>query len=88
MRNKRLLSTVFVILLIVCLLCSCAETGEIDGTPSYALNRFKTVYVSLRVVIIVDTVTKVQYFYTETGYGGGVCVLVDESGLPLIYEGE
>ena len=33
----------------------------------------------------VDTQTGVQYFYHSGGYGGGMAVLVDAEGKPLLY---
>lgn len=35
--------------------------------------------------IWVDTQTGVQYFYRSSGYGGGMTVLVDAEGKPLLY---
>lgn len=35
--------------------------------------------------IWVDTQTGVQYFYHGGGYGGGMVVLVDAEGKPLLY---
>ena len=35
--------------------------------------------------IWVDTQTGVQYFYHGGGYGGGMTVLVDAEGKPLLY---
>ena len=32
-----------------------------------------------------DTQTGVQYFYHGGGYGGGMAVLVDAEGKPLLY---
>ena len=34
--------------------------------------------------IIVDTNTGVQYLYMQSGYGGGLTVLVDKDGKPLL----
>lgn len=36
--------------------------------------------------IITDTVTGVQYLYYNGGYNGGLTVLVDANGMPLIQE--
>jgi hypothetical protein len=36
------------------------------------------------VKIIVDTETGVQYFYVSEGYSGGMSVLVDRDGKPII----
>ena len=35
--------------------------------------------------IWVDTRTGVQYFFRQSGYAGGMCVLVDAEGKPLLY---
>ena len=35
--------------------------------------------------IWVDTYTGVQYFYRQSGYAGGMTVLVDAEGKPLLY---
>ena len=35
--------------------------------------------------VLVDTQTGVQYFYHSGGYGGGMAVLVDAEGKPLLY---
>lgn len=34
--------------------------------------------------IFVDSVTGVNYFYHNSGYGGGLTVLVDKAGKPII----
>ncbi|MBQ3547789.1 MAG: xylan 1,4-beta-xylosidase [Clostridia bacterium] len=34
--------------------------------------------------IFVDSVTGVNYFYHNSGYGGGLTVLVDKDGKPII----
>lgn len=38
--------------------------------------------------LVVDADTKVQYIYVRCGYGGGMTVLLDSDGKPLLYEGE
>ena len=35
--------------------------------------------------IWVDTYTGVQYFFHQSGYAGGMTVLVDAEGKPLLY---
>lgn len=34
--------------------------------------------------ILVDTVTGVNYFYHSDGYNGGLTVLVDKDGKPIV----
>ena len=36
--------------------------------------------------IWVDTETSVQYLFRLSGYGGGLTVLVDQEGKPLLYK--
>ena len=39
--------------------------------------------------VIYDKETKVQYYaFGDYNYGGGITVLVDQDGKPLLYEGE
>ena len=50
-------------------------------------NRFEKVYTqgSIDVMEIwVDTETGVNYLYHSGGYGGGLCVLVDRDGKPIV----
>ena len=34
--------------------------------------------------VLIDVVTGVNYLYHERGYSGGLCVLVDADGLPVV----
>lgn len=34
--------------------------------------------------IITDTVTGVQYLFVGSGYGGGLCAMLDSDGKPLL----
>jgi len=36
--------------------------------------------------ILMDRVTGVQYLFTTAGYSGGLTVLVDQEGKPLLYQ--
>ncbi|MBQ7465585.1 MAG: xylan 1,4-beta-xylosidase [Oscillospiraceae bacterium] len=36
--------------------------------------------------IFVDNETSVQYLFIQSGYGGGLTVLVDQEGKPLLYK--
>lgn len=46
--------------------------------------RFVVSYKESGVRVMVDTTTGVNYVYMSSGYGGGVCVLVDSDGKPLV----
>ena len=36
-------------------------------------------------MVLMDTATGVQYLYVASGYGGGLCPLVDKDGKPLTW---
>ena len=36
--------------------------------------------------VLLDTATGVQYLYVASGYGGGLCPLVDKEGGPLTWD--
>ncbi len=46
--------------------------------------RFEKVYSQTGVVIWVDKETGVHYVYCASGYGGGLTVLLDENGKPVV----
>lgn len=49
--------------------------------------RFRKVYADYPDSIYVDSETNVMYFWHSGGYSGGLTVMVDENGKPLIWEG-
>lgn len=78
---KRVIAIIILILLILAALCGCNETEiEVDADNE----RLWTLETGLMYVIYVDDLTGVQYLRT---YQGGVCVMVDAEGRPLIWEG-
>ena len=50
--------------------------------------RFRKVYSESSNAIYVDSETNVMYFWHTGGYSGGLTVIVDENGQPLIWKGE
>lgn len=75
---KRAIVIIMLVVLLSVSLCGCgkAEAGNrrlwvLDASPGYY-------------EIYVDNLTGVQYLRT---YKGGVCVMVDTEGKPLIWEG-
>ena len=74
---KRVIAITMLTLLTLAL-CGCAK-AEAGNHKLWTLDRdpLYTIYV--------DTRTGVQYLRT---YNGGVCVMVDAEGRPLIWEGE
>ena len=55
-------------------------------------NRFQIVQqegnglTSPQTMVLMDTVTGVQYLFVQAGYAGGLCPLVDKDGGPLIWD--
>lgn len=81
-------------LLIALTLClafsSCAGEANAEGLNSEGFNseRFFTVNTNECTKIYVDKETRVMYMFVKMGYGGGLTVMVDENGKPLLWEGE
>ena len=50
--------------------------------------RFRKVYTEFSNKIYVDSETNVMYFWHTGGYSGGLTVMVNENGQPLIWKGE
>lgn len=74
---KRVIAITILILLTLAL-CGCGKAE--DGN-----NRLRTLDTGLMYEIYVDNLTGIQYLKT---YQGGVCVMVDAEGRPLIWEEE
>lgn len=63
--------------------CSSSGSKNEDDTGG----RFIKVYGDFTNTILVDSETNVMYFWHYGGYSGGLTVMVDENGQPLIWEG-
>ena len=74
---KRVIAITMLILLTFAL-CRCVKAEA--GTY-----RLRTLETGAAYVIYVDNLTGIQYLKI---YQGGVCVMVDAAGKPLIWEGE
>lgn len=70
------------VLMIVFAFIGCSEQKS-DNTET---DRFIEVYSDLTNKIFVDTETNVLYFWHYGGYSGGLSVMVDENGKPLLWE--
>lgn len=73
---KRVIAITILILLTLAL-CGCTKAEASN-------HRLRTLDTGLMYEIYVDNLTGVQYLRT---YKGGVCVMVDAEGKPLIWEG-
>lgn len=74
---KRVIAITMLTLLTVAL-CGCGKTET-------ANHRLRTLDAGMMYGIYVDNLTGIQYLTT---YKGGVCVMVDAEGKPLIWEEE
>lgn len=79
---KRFLLTVLLVALLLCLgRILVLRAGEIDDLPA---SRFKLIYDDAQYRIIVDQRTGVEYIRDARG---GICVLIDSYGNPVLYPG-
>ena len=83
--KKKLFCLLLILILPVCLLftgCDAEQTSTtIEDTRFHRLDYTdKTIYV--------DKETKVMYLYVSFAYHGGLTVMLDADGKPLLYEGE
>ena len=76
---KRVIAiTITILTLLTLALCGC-------GKAEAGTYRLRTLETGATYVIYVDNLTGIQYLKV---YQGGVCVMVDAEGQPLIWEGE
>lgn len=61
-------------------------SGRNSNTEYENNERFRKVYSDLSNRIYVDSETGVMYYWHYGGYSGGLTVMVDENGKPLIWE--
>lgn len=74
---KRVIA-ITILTLLTLALCGCTKAEASN-------HRLRTLDTGLMYEIYVDNLTGIQYLRT---YKGGVCVMVDAEGKPLIWEGE
>ena len=81
---KKLISLVLALILIFALV-GCAGASSDNETTS---DRFIKVYSDYSNCIYVDSETNVMYFWHSGGYSGGLSVMLDENGDPLLWGGD
>lgn len=88
---KRILAIIVLIIMCCFAFVGCGRKNEVITTTELDY-RFKIIndtndgfgYTK----IIIDTETGVMYLFRGEGYRGGLTVMVDVDGKPLIYEGD
>ena len=83
-------------LLLICIMLSCSLAGcgssDSDYGDFFTVNgrTFVQILATGRdTCIVVDIQEKTQYLYLDAfGHGGGLTLLVDSEGKPILYEGE
>ena len=78
---------VAIIILTMIMLLGCGLNSLSEENIYINPERIKKVYGSSYEQIFVDTETNVMYLYEGLGYGGGLTVMVDKNGKPLLWEG-
>lgn len=81
---KKLISLVLALVLIFALV-GCAGASSDNETTS---DRFIKVYSEYSNCIYVDSETNVMYLWHSGVYSGGLSVMLDENGDPLLWEGD
>lgn len=81
---KKFISLVLALVLIFALV-GCTGTSSDKETTS---DRFVRVYSEYSSCIYVDSETNVMYFWHSGVYSGGLSVMLDENGDPLLWEGD
>lgn len=90
---KRFLIAGVAVIMMVASLSGCGSTtvGTTETSPN-GEDRFIEIRTDDSAIgswtdIYVDKETGVMYLFVKNGYGGGLTVMVDENGKPLIWEG-
>ena len=81
---KKFISLVLALILIFALV-GCTGANSDNETIS---DRFVRVYSEYSNCIYVDSETNVMYFWHSGGYSGGLSVMLDKNGDPLLWEGD
>ena len=82
---KKLIALLLCLVMVVSLFAACGAPEEGDGGYSIT-NRFESVWYDHDSEIFVDTETGVMYFYYDGYNVGGLTVMVDAEGNPLIWD--
>lgn len=85
--KKKLFCLLLILILPICFLLGGCKNAETLSTKDFAVISCSQSSES-STVIYVHRKTRVMYLYINMGYSGGLTVMLDADGKPLIYEGE
>jgi len=89
---KRVLAIGVIVIMMVTLLAGCDGGREVyKDIDDSDVGRFREVYYQKVpggnfMYIYADSETGVMYVFVKDGYGGGLTVMVDENGKPLLWD--
>lgn len=83
---KKILAVLILCLISVFSLVGCKDY-DIVNDSNYE-DKFIIICLKGENKIYVHKDTKVMYLFVKRGYGAGLCVMVDENGKPLLWQGE
>ena len=91
--KKKLMFLVAIIAFALCALCGCGYKEKakdfVPDSNRFILLEEQELAICDHVYILCDRETRVMYLITYLGgNGGGLTVMIDENGKPLLYEGE
>lgn len=88
---KKIISILICVCILMCSLVACGNSAtaedETIGRRFLIVEKCDMGTASMSYVIV-DTDTGVLYHFLKSGYGGGLTVMVDSDGKPLIWEEE
>lgn len=85
--KKKLFCLLLILILPICFLFSGCRNAETLSTKDFAIISYSA-NGEATTVIYVHKKTRVMYLYIKIAYSGGLTVMLDANGKPLIYEGE
>ena len=83
---KRSLALILAFAIVICVIGFCIPTYAHADMFIREDSRFELVYSQAYKYIYVDVETNVMYLFVNGGNGGGLTVMVDETGAPLLWE--
>lgn len=81
---KRCMAILLVLVTLAVMLVGCASTPIVEDAQTG--DRFVVVVSQSSNTVYADTETGVMYYFHKSGYSGGMTVMVDADGNPLIWD--